>query len=208
MFTSFWGSGVPLREEPVGNDSESRGRTLDPENWGQQYGDQLFRYAMLRLRNAADAEEAVQQTFLAALENRTQYSGAGTEGAWLLGILRRKIIDLARRRVREMQSDSDVRDWDVFFDSSGRWREPYMSLMQQPLAQLERDEFWRILRECLQGLPPRQAAAFSLRVLEDMESQEVCQELGISASNLWVMLHRARLQLAACLQAHGHPHEP
>ncbi|GIW92104.1 MAG: RNA polymerase sigma24 factor [Pirellulaceae bacterium] len=188
-------------------ESQAPGGKLSPERWVERYGDQLYRYAMLRLRNAVDAEEAVQQTFLAALQNRDQYSGAGSEGAWLLGILRRKVVDVARRRVREMPIEPEVPQWDPYFDSAGRWRVSWAATMQQPLEELERAEFWRIFRECLQGLPKRHATAFALRVLEDQPSPEVCEQMGISLSNLWVMLHRARLQLATCLQARGQTRE-
>jgi len=170
-----------------------------------RYGDTLFRFALSRLRNADSAEEVVQDTFVAALRARDQYSGEGPEGAWLLGICKRKIVDFIRRRNRpdaaaggELGSEPST----DCFDAKGNWRFDPRSMGRRPEAALEREEFWQAFRGCLKGLPQRQADVFTLREIEETSSDEICKELGITASNLWVLMHRARLQLTRCMKSH------
>lgn len=179
--------------------------SLDPSGWVDLHGDSLFRYALSRLRNPELAEEVVQETFLAALRARDQFSGRGSEGAWLLGILKRKIIDLVRRRSRPdaaVGQEDGFDPTDACFDAKGNWRFDPRLARGAPDAALLREEFWAVLRRCLDGLSQRQADVFTLRELEDMTSDAICKELGISASNLWVLLHRARLGLTRCLKSH------
>jgi len=163
------------------------------------------RNALSRLRNEDSAEDVVQETFVAALRARDQYSGKGAEGAWLLGICKRKIVDFIRRRNRpdaaaggDLGSDPSA----SLFDAKGNWRLDPRIMKGRPEACLDRGEFWQAFRGCLGGLSQRQADVFMLREVEDMASQEICKELGITTSNLWVLLHRARLQLTRCMKSH------
>lgn len=170
-----------------------------------RHGDRLFRYAFSRLRDAESAEEVVQETFLAALGAVDQYSGRGVEGAWLLGILKRKTVDHIRRRNRPDSGtggDLGPDPSEAMFDAKGNWRLDPRVLKGSPEGALEREEFWQAFRGCLERLSQRQADAFTLRELEDLASEEICKELEISASNLWVLLHRARLSLAVCMKSH------
>ena len=185
-----------------GPDAQS-GRMTDPAEWVDRHGDTLYRFALARLRDADSAEEVVQETFLAALRARDQYAGRGEEGAWLLGICKRKIVDLVRRRnwldaPSGSESSDDISEG--FFDPKGNWRFDPRFMKGRPEAALEREEFWQAVRGCLKGLPRRQADVFTLREIEETASDEICKELGITASNLWVLLHRARLQLTRCLK--------
>ncbi|TWT67501.1 sigma-70 family RNA polymerase sigma factor [Allorhodopirellula solitaria] len=180
----------------------------DPATWVDTYGDALFRYALSRLRKPESAEEVVQQTFLAGIQHRHQFSGAGSQQGWLMGILKRKIIDFVRQRDRSAQPAAraetlDTRDsLDSFFDSSGKWKQNVRETLLEPLDSVDRQEFWPIFHACLKSLPERQSSAFMLREMEDLDSGEICKELEISASNLWVLLHRARLSLANCMKRH------
>jgi RNA polymerase sigma-70 factor (ECF subfamily) len=175
---------------------------LNPTAWVDQYGDYLFRYALSRLRDGDAAEEVVQETFVAALRHVDQYEAKGSERAWLLGILKRKIIDLIRARNRTTAlSEEDASDpSEALFDRSGSWHKHIRSAGYAPLDSLEREDFWRILRGCLEALPRRQADVFALREMDDQSTEEVCKELEITPSNLWVLLYRARLQLSHCMK--------
>jgi RNA polymerase sigma-70 factor (ECF subfamily) len=109
---------------------------IDPTMWVDRHGDTLYRYAMSRLRDPDSAEEVVQETFVSALQALDQYSGQGSEGAWLLGILKRKVIDCVRRRNRpDSASGGDVADdpTQVFFDAKGNWRTECPFLSPAPL---------------------------------------------------------------------------
>jgi RNA polymerase sigma-70 factor (ECF subfamily) len=181
-------------------------KTLNPTTWVDLYGDYLFRYALSRLRDGDAAEEVVQETFVAALRHVDQYEAKGSERAWLLGILKRKIIDLVRARNRTTSlDDEDSHDpAEALFDRNGWWRPEIRSAGLAPLDSLEREEFWRILRGCLEGLPRRQADVFVLREMDDQGTEEICKELEITPSNLWVILYRARLQLSNCMKSRWH----
>ncbi len=183
--------------------SEQSQNTLNPAEWLDRHGDTLYRYAMSRLRDPEAAEETVQETFMAGLRARDQYSGKGSEGAWLLGICKRKVIDHVRRRSRPdaaVGGDLGTDPSEAMFDAKGNWKIKPGVVRGCPVCAMSRDEFWQAFRECLQQLSQRQADAFTLRELDNLASEEICKELKISTSNLWVLLHRARLGLTQCLK--------
>ena len=176
---------------------------LDPSRWVDEYGDYLYRYAMSRLRDAASAEEVVQETFLAGIRYQHQYSGDGAERAWLLGILKRKIIDLVRKRARHAKTSGYEDENDPssqLFDDGGQFRRdvPWSDL---PEARLESQELWGVVEGCLKTLPQGQADVFTLSVMEELDTEEICEELSITPANLWVRMHRARLGLARCVSS-------
>ena len=180
----------------------------DPETWVEAHGDCLYRFALLRLRDPKLAEEVVQETLLAALQSRDRFLGQSSERSWLIGILKHKVIDHFRRNRRE----SPVEDVGQFeeemegaFDEQGHWKRDETGPAEwaaDPDTLLERKEFWTAMERCLSKLPSRMASAFSLREIDDIDSGEVCETLNISTSNLWVLLHRARMQLRKCLEVH------
>ena len=177
--------------------------SLEPSAWVDRHGDYLFRYALSRLRDGEAGEEVVQQTFLAALQHTDQFAGKGSERGWLLGILKRKIVDFIRQRNRTSSlNDDDGGDLsEALFDRGGNWKPELRATLRQPLDSLEREEFWKILRGCLDALPSQQADVFVLRELDDHSTEEICKDLEITASNLWVLLYRARLRLSNCMKS-------
>lgn len=172
----------------------------EPEEWLEQYGNDLYRYALARLRRSHEAEEAVQETLLAALKKRWQFEGRSQPRTWLIGILKHKILDRQRAAAREA-IDADPDELDAWFDASGHWRRTPRN-WNDPPAFAERSEFWNVVRDCMGKLPPLMAEAFTLRTLDDCGPTDVCRELAISPGNLWVLLHRARLRLVRCLEIH------
>ena len=178
--------------------NEVLGRTSDPSEWVERYGDELHRFALSRLRDAYAAEETVQETFLAAIRFRRQFRGSGTEKGWLFAILRRKIVDYARSRATFRSRDGDPRDrlHASIFDLSGSLNMDLMPFDADPSKLAEDRELWQEVQECLDDLPRRQAHAFVLRELDEMSTDEICEALDISHSNLSVLLHRARRSLA------------
>ncbi len=190
---------------PQSDDRESGAvaSQTDPEQWLERYGDYLFRYAMSRLRDADAAEEVVQETLVAALANVKQFAGRGSERGWLIGILKRKIVDTIRRRTRMRARGFDDGDdpADLLFDERGHWRREAWEKSELPSTAMENQEFWDALWECLEGVPQRQADAFTLRELEGVSTESICQELGVTPSHVWVLLYRARTRLAQCLKS-------
>lgn len=181
----------------------------DPERWVDDHGDYLFKYALSRLRDPARAEDMVQETFLAALKGGKSFAGRSAEKSWLVGILKNKIYDHYRKASRETL----FTDLEFYADGEGKsfvpdglskdsWTHELSPLewSANPGASLDSQVFWQTFRDCSNKLPKNVAAAFSLREVDGIESREICSLLNISESNLWVMLHRARMALRRCLE--------
>ena len=180
----------------------------DPERWVELYGDYLFKYALLRLRDAAKAEDAVQETFLAALKGGKSFAGRSAEKSWLVGILKNKIYDYYRKASREtsftdLEFYADEESERFVADGLGKDGWIHTAGPQEwpnPGESLDNERFWQTFRDCSEKLPKNIAAAFNLRELDGIEAREICALLNISESNLWVMLHRARMALRRCLE--------
>jgi len=172
------------------------------EQWLDDHGTALYRYALLRLRDPDKAEEAVQETLLAALQAWARYSGNASVRTWLIGILKHKILDQFRREAREQglpdPEQTVAEDGESPFNTREHWASR-LADWGDPEAALQDSQFWRILQECLDRLPPRLARLFVLREVYEDETKEICQELTISPTNLWTMLYRARMRLRQCL---------
>jgi RNA polymerase sigma-70 factor (ECF subfamily) len=176
---------------------------LDPSEWADRYGDYLFRYAMLRLRDRAAAEDLVQETFLSALSAHDSFSGNSSESTWLVGILKHKIADHFRRQAREAPlGDNDLREHPdpSSFDGSGHWASGPTDWGGNPADLYREKKFLDQFMECLSGLSPSHANAFTLREIEGADTGEICKVLNVTETNLWVILHRARMQLRRCLE--------
>jgi RNA polymerase sigma-70 factor (TIGR02943 family) len=183
---------------------------LDAQRWLERHGDYLYAYALQRIRRTEAAEDLVQETLLAAWTNRDGFAGEASERTWLTAILKRKVIDRLRRRVRDGLAgppSAELID-DLLFDRHGEWkRSAAAAKCADPSAGIERAEFWMAMRGCLAKLPTRLHDAFVLRYLDQAAGKDISRELGLSDANLWVILHRARLRLWHCLSDRGHaPH--
>ena len=163
---------------------------------------------MIRLRDPAKAEDAVQETFLAALKGGQKFQGRSAEKSWLVGILKNKIFDYFRKAGRETsftdlefyrdeESDRFVADG---LGEGGWIHELGPQEWHRQGESLDNELFWQTYRDCAGKLPKKVAAVFTMREVDGVESKEICELLGISESNLWVMLHRARMALRRCLE--------
>lgn len=180
----------------------------DPERWVEDHADYLFKYALVRLRDPLKAEDAVQDTFLAALKGGRSFQGRSAEKTWLVGILKNKIFDHFRKTSRETAFTDmefyDREEQDSFVPdgiSKEAWIHEFAPTeWDSPGAALDSDIFWKTFRDCSNKLPKNVAAVFNLREVDGIESKEICAMLNISENNLWVMLHRARMALRRCLE--------
>ncbi len=167
----------------------------------------LFRYALLQLKDNELADDAVQETLLAAWQSSANFEGKAGLRTWLIGILKHKIADHWRRSAREVvtaefdqiDNGEGEADEDAFFMSNGHWNGG-PSTWNDPEAALKQQEFWAIYETCQNNLPPKMAKVFMLRELVGLEAEEVCRETGLSDANYWVTMHRARLRLRECLE--------
>lgn len=178
--------------------------TVDPSDWVDRYGDYLFRYAVLRLRDRSGAEDLVQETFLAALKNRDSFSGGSSESTWLVGILKHKIADHFRRQSREMSLPGGNLPYppgEDPFNAAGRWATGPVEWGGNPADLFHQKELIEQLKICLSELSPNHANAFTLRDIEGADTQEICKVLNVTETNLWVILHRARMHLRRCLES-------
>jgi RNA polymerase sigma-70 factor (ECF subfamily) len=163
----------------------------------------LLRYASLQLRDAAAAEDAVQEALLAALAGQAGFAGRANLRTWVTGILKHKIVDVIRRQAREPalpeEAEDGTDDFDALFRRNGHWAER-PAPWADPDGALEQSQFFRALELCLERLPARTARVFMMREHLGQETAEICKELGITATHCWVMLYRARMTLRECLQ--------
>lgn len=164
----------------------------------------LLKFARLQLRNPAWAEDAVSDTVLAALEKPQAFAGQSQLKTWLIGILKHKLVDQIRKNSREMSTTVSTDDGedldDLLFASDGHWREMQRD-WGNPEDALRQVDFMKVLEACVDKLPGQQGRLFMMREWLELDSDEICKELAITPTNLWVMLHRARLRLRECLQA-------
>ena len=176
---------------------------LEPESWVDLYGDALYGYALARLHDPSVAEELVQETFLAALAGLSHFQGRSSVRTWLTGILKHKIIDHLREKYREglrQQVAPDGRTREGFFDEHGAWKHKPTRWSADPHRLVQQRQFMETLFACLAELSDRASRAFILREMEGLTTGELCKLLDISATNCWVILHRARMKLRRCLE--------
>ncbi len=176
---------------------------INPDRWVEEHGDIMFRYAYVRLKDHAVAQDIVQETFLAAMKAKDRYQGRSSERSWLMGILRHKLIDHLRKAAREVKVDDMESEEFVdtlMFKEAGipHWRPPKWQF--NPRKVFEQKEFWDVFSSCLAKLDKRMNLAFTMKELEDLSTEEICQELGVEPTYLWVILYRARNSLKACLE--------
>jgi RNA polymerase sigma-70 factor (ECF subfamily) len=160
----------------------------------------LHKFASLQLRQREAAEDVVQETLLAALGAEASYAGRADLRTWLTGILKHKIVDAIRRanRERPLEGEDGTDDLDALFNKRGHWVER-PERWDNPDGALQEKQFLAALEACLGRLPERTARVFLLREHIGMETNEICKELGLSATHCWVLLYRARMALRECL---------
>lgn len=179
--------------------------TLAPHRWPDRYGDELYAFALGRVSDPAGAEELVQETFLSALNALDSFRGEASERTWLFLILKRKVIDHYRRQARSplVPLEPAANDEDEFFRADdGHWRAEKYPQPWNVRADdvLEQQDLRHALQRCQDKLPARHGAVFALRFVEELSAEEICHELGLTAANYWVIVHRAKLHLRKCLE--------
>lgn len=178
--------------------------SINPENWLEEHGDTLYRYALIRLRSETLAEDLVQETLLAGLQSFPDYRGKAPVGTWLVGILKHKLIDYFRKKVHEALPDSHESDAkiDDLFDETGHWRKA-IKAWETPDQLLSDDQFQAILNRCLEWMPRRLADILLVCAFSELSTDERCRLLQLQTANqLWVYLSRARMKLRQCLDVH------
>ncbi len=183
------------------------------ENQLEQHRSYLMRFARLQLRNDAWAEDAVSETLLAALAKPQSFESKSQLKTWLVGILKHKVIDVLRVQTREasinFEADGDgSEELDaLMFQNNGHfvnapliWGSTSASSGSNPDQQLSSQQFFQVLEACTDKLPAAQGRIFLMREWLELSVDEICKELDLTSTNLYVQLHRARLRLRECLE--------
>ena len=163
------------------------------------HGRRLYRAARGMGHAQADAEDLVQEVFVAFLESLDRFEGRAQVGTWLYGILYRKSLERRRAVVREELGDPIELTFEAQFDSRGQWLSP----PAQPDAQVHAEQAGTAIASCLEALPDGQREVFQLRQVEELSAAEVSKITGQTITHIGVLLHRARLRLRVCLEGKG-----
>ncbi|MEP3838003.1 MAG: sigma-70 family RNA polymerase sigma factor [Algibacter sp.] len=174
---------------------------IDPNKWIDLYSDYLFNYTISRVSDREKAQDLVQDTFLAGLKSMKNFKGEASERTWLISILKRKIID-HYRKINSNKGKAEVRINYNDSESEGDWLEERVADPFDKTAEdsLQNNELGDAIHNCLSKLPTKQSEVFKMKTILGYETEVICNELNISASNLWVIIHRARTALAECLK--------
>jgi RNA polymerase sigma-70 factor (ECF subfamily) len=180
---------------------------LEPHGWVARYADYLYSYAVTRINDEEMAKDLVQETFLAALVGVEKFEGKSSERTWLMAILKNKIVDIYRKKssgilkqVEPLNEESGLQD---FFEAeTGHWRPEYAP---QAFGIVTHDlhadkELNQILRKCMQKLPGLWLSIFTMKHIDELDTKVICRQMDVTPSNFWVIMHRAKVNLRACLQ--------
>lgn len=175
---------------------------INPNKWIDLYSDYLFNYTITRVSDRDTAQDLVQDTFFAGLKSMKNFKGEASERTWLISILKRKIID-HYRKINSKKGKAEVKiNFNTDSDNEGDWIEQRVAdpFDKSAESKIENTELGLAIHNCLSKLPVKQAQVFKMKSILGYETDAICNELNITASNLWVIIHRARTTLASCLE--------
>jgi RNA polymerase sigma-70 factor (TIGR02943 family) len=172
--------------------------------WVYAYSDLLYHYALRRVTDTELCKDLVQDTFLSAWRNKDAFRGQTSSKNWLFLILKRKIIDHYRKASRNetIEAINESHEDHAYFDFDGHWEK---GMYPQTLTvnfdeSIETREFFKVFSRCRNKLKDVQQAVFMMKYVDGLDSDEICRELEITPSNFWVIIHRAKVLLRACLE--------
>lgn len=181
--------------------------STDPHKWVANYAAYLYTYTIKRVDDEEIAKDLVQETFLAALERLATFEGRSSERTWLTAILKHKIIDLYRKKSAGLtnvgaQSIGELVTDEFFNPVDGHWKASHrpQEFARDADDPLLSKEFHNTLRNCMGKLPALWHIIFTMKHMDDMATEVICNELNITAANFWVIIHRTKVNLRACLQ--------
>lgn len=179
---------------------------LNPHQWVAAHADYLYGFAITRINNEELARDLVQDTFLAALQKTTGFQGKSSERTWLTAILKNKIIDVYRKKSSGLQNitekEAEDEQNDFFNADDGHWTKSSgpKEFGIEDTDKLVGKEFEAIMKRCLQKLPALWMSVFTMKHIDEEPTETICTELKVTQANFWVIIHRAKLNLRACLQ--------
>jgi RNA polymerase sigma-70 factor (ECF subfamily) len=183
------------------------------QEWVTAYSDEMYRWSLYKVSDKHTAEDLVQDTFLAAYHAAENFRANSGPKTWLFSILNRKIIDHYRKSSRKIEDPEDIGNItgieysDQLFNENDGWKEQVTTDFWDNEGELlDNNQFLDVLNSCMSKLPAHWATSIKLKYLLEKDSKEICQELGISPSNYWQIIHRAKLLLKSCLELNWFSH--
>src|SRR3970282_355615 len=162
------------------------------EKWLHKFGDELFSWALYKTSSKETAEDLVQETFLAAFHKLDTFQGKSQPKTWLFAILNHKVIDYYRLSAKTTKQ--------TFHETENWKRNEINPVWDQEEELLDNPEFNNVMQDCMEDLPQKWKYAVTSKYLTDKNADEICQELEITVSNYWQIVHRAKLLLKKCLE--------
>jgi RNA polymerase sigma-70 factor (ECF subfamily) len=177
------------------------------EKWVNDFSDELFSWAFYKTSSKETAEDLVQETFLAAYHKIDSFEGKSQPKTWLFSILNNKVIDYYRKSAKTTKKTSSLTEnsgyelSDDLFTKIGCWENYEINpIWDQEVHLLDNSEFNLVMQECMQELPKKWKTALTSKYLSDQKTEAICQELEITVSNYWQIVHRAKLLVKKCLE--------
>ncbi len=174
---------------------------IDPTKWVDSYSDYLFNYTIARVNDREMAQDLISETFMAGLKSMKNFKGDASERTWLISILKRKIIDHYRKsNSKKGKAEVHINYKDE--ESEGDWLEERVADPYDRTAEddIQNQELGEAIYLCLGKLPEKQATIFKMKTIDGFDTETICNEFDITASNFWVIIHRARTAMADCMK--------
>lgn len=163
---------------------------------------QLTAFAYAQLGSQSAAQDAVQDSLLAAVQSLEKFKGHSAFKSWVFAILKHKIADVLRTRHKEASLYVEEDITELVFDEAGHWQAGFVPSVLEPQVATENEEFWQVLELCLQNLSALQGRVFLMKEYTGLDGDEICRMLSLTKQNYYVLMHRAKLQLQVCLTRH------
>ena len=152
------------------------------------------------------AEDLVQETFLSAAKGFKNFKNESQPKTWLFAILNNKIIDYYRKKAKFFKLNGNPQEQifenltDSLFDSNQNWKNGRLDLFWEEEAPLlDNEDFIKVMEKCVNGLPENWRLAIQSKYLLNVTAVQICQELKVTKSNYWQIIHRAKLKLSECI---------
>lgn len=187
-----------LLHKLIQGDKESFNQIVDA------YFDSMLRLAR-SIVGESIAEEVVQESWLSVYAALPNFEGRSTLKTWILRITANEAKSRLRRESRQVSINAFTGGATGFlaehFQDDGHWSTPPTLWHDaSPEALLASHQLSDCIRQRLEKLPTLQRAVFTLKELEDHSFDDICNILDISASNVRVLLHRARIGLYSMIE--------
>ncbi|MBJ2175226.1 sigma-70 family RNA polymerase sigma factor [Aureibaculum sp. A20] len=177
------------------------------ENWVNEFSDALYSWALYKTSSKETAEDLVQDTFVSAFHNIDSFKRQSQPKTWLFSILNNKIIDYYRKNAKikkhefKLSEKAGFQLSDNLFNETNGWKTREIApIWDQEEELLDNPEFNGVMAACIDNLPEKWKTAITSKYLTDKKAKEICQDLGITVSNYWQIVHRAKLLLKECLE--------